>query len=261
MDTNITTNSTKIGFFGSCQLHLCDKFFLTEKMLKTHNYIVVFSLGFYLYDPNFGSKRKLDYSIFNNIDILIIEINSLPLDNQASSDRIINYLKDTNVKIIKTFLIKFPIYPINWSGYGENKKDYLNWDGLDNIDYKEKFKNCIKSMYKDNLKSDLSTKITDFVENNFSKYLLFTHSMHPTNILLFHLWKYILQNINIDINNYKYNLNPYFFGEMNLNDIKSEWYQPFTKKMVKDLNIKFTNVIIDDKFYIDRYLIKQKFFL
>lgn len=98
-----------------------------------------------MYDHNFPSpKKKLNYSIFNNIDILIIENNSLPLDNQASSSGIINYCTKKNIKIIKTFLIYFPIFPLNWSGYGENKKDYLNWVGLDNIDYKERFKKCIK---------------------------------------------------------------------------------------------------------------------
>jgi len=117
---------------------LYDKCFLNEQMLKTYNYHVVFSLAFYLYDPNFGAgNRKLDYSIFNDIDILIIEINSLPLDNQASSKRIINYLKDKRVKIIKTF-------------------------------YKERFKMCIEKMCKSNIESDLSTEITDFVENNFN---------------------------------------------------------------------------------------------
>lgn len=260
MNTKI---STKIGFFGSCQLHLCDKFFLNKQMLKTYNYDVVFSLGFYLYDPNFGAKRNLDYSIFNDIDILIIEINSLPLDNQASSKRIINYLKDKSVKIIKTFLIKFPIYPINLSGYGDLKKNYLNWCGLDNINYKERFKMCIEKMRKSNIESDLSTEITDFVENNFNKHLLFTHSMHPTNILVYQLWKYILQNIDIDINNHKYNLNPYFFGAFDFNHMKSGnvWYQPFPIKMAKDLNIQFTNVIVDDQFYIDRYNKNKSAFL
>ncbi len=233
-----------IGFFGSCQLNSCD-FFLNDQIKKKYNINVVFSLAFYMYDYNYSEyKGKLDYSIFNNIDILIIEINSLSLDNQASSEKIIDYCINKNIKIIKTFLIKFPIYPLNWSGFGENKKDYLNWDGLDNIDYKEKFKNCIESMRKSNIKSDLSIELTDFVEKNFNKQLLFTHSLHPTNKLLYQLWKYILQNLFINIED-----NKYIFTSQIINC----WYNPFTIKMIKDLDIQFTNVIINDQFYINRY--------
>lgn len=43
------------------------------------------------------------------------------------------------------------MYSINWSGYSENKKDYI--------------------------------------KNNYNKQLLFTHSLHLTNILLYKLWK------------------------------------------------------------------------
>ena len=233
-----------IGFFGSCQLNSCD-FFLNDQIKKKYNINVVFSLNFYMYDYKYlYYKGKLDYSIFNNIDILIIEINSLSLDNEASSEKIIDYCINKNIKIIKTFLIKFPIYPLNWSGFGENKKDYLNWDGLDNIDYKEKFKNCIESMRKSNIKSDLSIELTDFVEKNFNKQLLFTHSLHPTNKLLYQLWKYILQNLFINIED-----NKYIFTSQIINC----WYNPFTIKMIKDLDIQFTNVIINDQFYINRY--------
>jgi len=239
-------NSNKnIGFFGSCQLHLCSDFFLNEQIKCKYNITVIFSLPSYEYDYNYPNYRgKLDYSIFDNLDILIIEINLLPLDNQASSERIINYLKTKNVKIVKTFLIKFPIYPLNWSGYGENKTDYLNWLGLDNINYKENFKKCIESMRESNIKSDLSHEITDFVEKNFNKQLLFTHSLHPTNILLYQLCKYILQNLFINIEE-----NKYIFTYELINC----WYNPFTTKMIKDLDIQFRDVIIDDQFYIDRY--------
>jgi len=148
------------------------------------------------------------------------------------------------IKIYKTFLIKFPIYPLNWSGYGENKEDYLNWNGLDNINYKEKFNHCLESVYKSNIKSDLSTNITEFIKNNFNKQLLFTHSLHPTNILLYELWRYILQNFSINIED-----NEYIFTEELINC----WYNPFTTKMIKDLDIQFRNVVIDDEFYINRY--------
>ena len=235
----------KISIFGSCQLCSGNKFFCNDQIKKKYDIDIVFSLAFYQYDNNFpGHIGKLDYSIFDNIDILIIEINSLKYDNQASSERIIDYCTNKNIKIIKTFLIKFPIYPLNWSGYGENKKDYIEWAGLDNIDYKEKFKNCVDSMRKSNIESDLSTELTDYVEKNFNKQLLFTHSLHPTNILLYQLWKYIFQNLNINIED-----NEYVFTH----EIINCWYNPFTTKMIKDLDIQFTNVIIDDKFYIDRY--------
>jgi len=136
--------------------------------------------------------------------------------------------------------------------YGENKKDYLNWTDLDKIDYKTRFKECIESMRKDNMKSNLSTKITDFVENNFNKQLLFTHSLHPTNILLHQLWKYILKNLNINIEDNTYT----FSGEL-----INCWCNPFTTKMIHDLDIQLENVVIDDQFYINRYNKFQSAFL
>jgi hypothetical protein len=240
----IYMSSKNIGFFGSCQLHLCDKFFLDELIQKQFNLKVIFSLPFYLYDTKFPVyKGILDYSIFDNLDILVIEINKL--ENEASSNKIINYCKskNENIKIIKTFLIKFPIYPINWSTYSENKQDYLNWNGLDNIDYKEKFNKCIESVRKNNIESDLSIDLTNFILNNFNKQLLFTHSLHPTNKLLYELWKHIFFHLSINIDNYKYNLK---------NELITGWFNPFTSKMVKDLDIKFTTRI-DDDFYIKRY--------
>ena len=232
----------KIGFFGSCQLHLCSSFFLNKEVIKKNNIEVLFSLPFYEYDPNYSVYRGLlDYTIFNNLDCLIIEINNLK--NEASSKRIISYCLNKNIKVIKTFLIKFPIFPINWSGYRENTADYVKWAGLDNIDYKRKFKQCILSCRKSNAESDLSTSITDFIENNFNKQLLFTHSLHPTNILLYELWRNILSHISINIKDNNYN----FIEELIL-----FWHNPFTSKMVKDLNINF-KVNVDDMFYINRY--------
>jgi len=234
----------KIGFFGSCQLHLCDKFFLNQSIKQQFNIIVEFSLPFYEYDKNYiNNCRILDYKIFDNLDILIIELNNLDNDNQASSSKIITYCKEKNIKIIKTFLIKFPIYPINWSGYGINKQDIKTYTNLNNIDYKKKFNACIESCRKSNIESDLSTDITDFIYNNFDKQLLFTHSLHPTNVLLYQLWKNILTHLSINIENYKYN-----FG----NELINCWYNPFTSKMVKDLDIKF-NTIVNDDFYVKMY--------
>ena len=173
----------KIGFYGSCQLHLASPVFINSKILNNNKIEVIFSLPFYVYDKLFpGYIGELDYSIFNNLDILIIENNNL--DCKASSNNIINYCKNKNIKIFKTCLIKFPIYPINWSGYCENIKDYKDWIGLDNIDYKLKFEKCLISLSNNIAKSDLNKNIIDFIKNNFNKQLLFTHSLHPTNILL-----------------------------------------------------------------------------
>lgn len=86
-------------------------------------------------------------------------------------------------------------------------------------------------------------KITEFIENNFNKKLLFTHSLHPTNILLFELWKSIFNNLSINIDDYIFIFNK---------ELIDCWYNPFTSKMIKDLNIEF-ETIVDDIFYINRY--------
>jgi len=204
-------------------------------------------LPFYEYDPKYANyKGKLDYTIFDNLDYLILEINNLK--NQASSDAIIEYCSTKNIKIIKKFLINFPIYPINWSGYGENKTDYIKFTGLDNIDYKKRFYDCITSCKNSNLKSDLSMDLTTFIENNFHKQLIFTHSLHPTNILLHELWRNIFSILTINIDDYNYTFDK---------QLIDYWHNPFTTKMVKDLNIEF-ETIIDDNFYIDRYTTNVK---
>ena len=149
----------KIGFFGSCQLHLCSNFFFNDDVLTNNDIKIMFNLPFYIYDEKYSKYNNiinhpiLDYSLFQNIDVLVIENNNLT--NQASSNKIIEYCLKLNIKIIKTCLLKFPIYPLNWSGYGENKKDYEIWDGLNNIDYITKFDKCIDSLLTDINKTDL----------------------------------------------------------------------------------------------------------
>ena len=59
-------------------------------------------------------------------------------------------------------------------------------------------------MKKNNAQSDLSMKLTDFVIHNFNKKLLFSHSLHPTNILLYELFRYIMDKLNINIEEYEY---------------------------------------------------------
>ena len=76
----------------------------------------------------------------------------------------------------------------------------------DSIDYKEKFEKCIKSLMKNNIESDLNIDLTSFISNNFDKQLLFTHSLHPTNVLLYQLWKHILIHLSINIDNYQFNI-------------------------------------------------------
>jgi hypothetical protein len=106
----------KIGLFGSCQLCIPYKFFFSNEILKIYNFEILFALFFFNYDDEYTKKNCiLDYAIFDNCDILIIENNNL--QNQASSTKIIEYclIKNKNMKIIKTFLINFPIFPLNWS--------------------------------------------------------------------------------------------------------------------------------------------------
>ena len=79
--------------------------------------------------------------------------------------------------------------------------------------------------------------------------MLFTHSLHPTNILLYQLWKIILEKININITNYD---SDYDLINKKEELIPTYWINPFTNKMVQDLNIQF-DVVIDDEFYINRY--------
>ena len=239
-----------IGIFGSCQLYYTANFFLNKKLLENNNLDIKLRLAFYEYDDNFMgmSRPNLDYNNFNNLDILIIENNNL--ENQASSEKIINYCKNqnSNIQIIKTCLIKFPIYPINWSGYGENKNDYLNWDGLENINYVDKFNKILNSIEKEICNTDLDNSIVEFIRNNFNKVLLFTHSLHPTNILLYELWRLILKNLDINIETYNYNLTK---------ELIICWFNPITSKMVNDLNINFDCLIneckVNDDFYINRY--------
>ena len=231
------------------------KYFLNKNLLESNNLELKFNLAFYRYDPEYRRyEGKLDYSIFNDLDTLIIEINNLDDENQASSKKIINYCNKNNINVIRTFIIKFPIYPINWSGKGENKQDYLNWEGLENIDYNKKFIKCIESIRKSNIDSDLSTNIVDFIEKNFSKKLLFTHSLHPSNILLYELWRYILEKLLINIDDYKFNINEEIIPikSMGPPDNISKLSNPFTSKMIIDLNITFS-IKPNDKFYIERY--------
>jgi hypothetical protein len=225
-------------------------FFLNEE-IKNFNIEVKFSLPFYNYDNSYiYYKGTLNYSIFDDLDVLVIEINNLHEDNQASSKKILDYCENKNIKTIKTFLIKFPIFPINWSGYVINKNDYLDWVYLNNINYKKRFMECIESCRKSNLNCDLDVDITNFIYKNFNKKLLFTHSLHPTNALLYQLWKNILIKFSIDIDKYHYDFK---------NELINCWHNPFTSKMIKDLDIKFETTV-DDDFYINLYNEnKQKF--
>jgi hypothetical protein len=201
----------------------------------------MFSLASYKYDNNYWEyTHELDYKIFDNIDILIIELNKY--ENNASSDKIIKYCQEKNIKIIKTCMIIFPIFPINWSGYGDNSKDYINWIELDKIDYKIRFKKIIDS---------LKLKFINYIEENFNKKLLFLHSLHPTNILLYELWKSIFNNLNIKITDYKYKFDK---------EILEGWLNPYTTKMIKDLDIQY-EVVIDDNFYLERYNENKLLFL
>lgn len=243
-------NRKKIGVYGSCQLHLCSDFFFNEEIIEKNNLEIIFALASYKYDYNyFEYTHELDYKIFDNIDILIIELNKY--ENNASSDNIIKYCQEKNIKIIKTCMITFPIFPINWSGYGDNPKDYINWIELDKIDYKTRFKKIIDSLKLKFINSNLDLNIINYIEENFNKKLLFLHSLHPTNILLYELWKSIFNNLNIKITDYKYKFD---------REILEGWLNPYTTKMFEDLDIKY-EVNIDDNFYLERYNENKLLFL
>jgi hypothetical protein len=233
----------KIGIIGSCQLHLCSDIFFSEEVCFANNITICFSIPFYLYDKKYYEYTKeLDYSIFDTINVLIIENNNLT--NKASSEKIIQYCRAKEIRIIRTCLLKCPIFPINWSGYGERTIDYENWKPLHEIDYNIKLNQILRSMREDLKATNLNIKLFHFIKNNFNKIHLFNHSLHPTNVLLYELWRDILEKFKINIDQYKFDLD----GEQIIND----WFNPFTTKMVQDLNIQF-DVNVDDQFYIKRY--------
>ena len=106
----------------------------------------------------------------------------------------------------------------------------LEWCDLEKMILK-KIDKCILSLINENKKSDLSLDISKFIENNFNKKLLFTHSLYPTNYLLYEIWKSIFDNLNINIIDYNYDLNK--------NELINCSFNPFTIKMMIDLDIQF----------------------
>ena len=246
----------KIGIFGSCQLDVYKKF-LTDKVCDKYNVKLMFMILFFEYDEGFPDfyKGTLNYACFNDIDLLIIQNNNLNVNNQASSKRIINFCKSKNIKILQIPLLYFPIYPINWDGKGYNKKHLASFYKHKDIDYTLKLKHVLSNIKNEIRKSDISIELFYFIQNNFRKQLLFIHSLHPTNKLLVHLWKYIFDLLGFEFNNSQYTFNYQL--------IDNGWYNPFTSKMVKDLNIKITQKqltnlnlkykLIDDEFYINLF--------
>lgn len=246
----------KIGIFGSCQLDVYKKF-LTEEVCSKYNVKIMFMKLFFKYDEGFPAfyKGNLDYSCFNSIDLLIIQNNNLNPKNQASSKKIINFCKSKNIKIIQIPLLYFPIYPINWDGKGYNKKHLASFYKYKNVDYNSKLKQVLSNIKNEIRKSDISIELFYFIQNNFRKRLLFIHSLHPTNKLLVHLWKYIFYLLGFEFNTDQY--------KFNYQLIDNGWFNPFTSKMVKDLNIKITQnqlanlnlkyKLVDDNFYINLF--------
>lgn len=235
-----------VGLFGGCQLTYTYNFFLNEEVCAKNDFNIKFALSWFEYDKDYWEyKGILDYSIFDNLDILIISNNYLPSENQASHKKIINYIKERNANttIIRTVSIRFSIFPINWNGYGENKNDYIYWKDLDTIDYQDKFKKCMNTVRKQIDKTDLQQFIADYIEENFNKEYLFSHCMHPTNVLFYQIWKSLFMCLKLNIEDYQYN----FKEELVFN-----WVNPFTIKMMKDLKIQF-DTYVDDDFYIERY--------
>lgn len=236
----------KIALAGSCQLGGSVRmFFFNEEVRKDNNIIETCTIPLYLYSKRIGNMYRgdLNYNIFDDYDIIIIENNNY--EGTASSERIIRYCIKKKKKIIRTCMLKFPIFPINWSGFGENKKDYIQWKEPNKIDYKVKFNECINSLKKNIEKTDLDMDIVHFIQDNFSRTLLFSHSLHPTNILLYKLYESIFKNLNIDINKYKF-----IFKKVLI--YTHTMINPITTKMIQDLNIQF-KTIPNDKYYIARY--------
>ena len=64
----------KIGIFGSCQLDVYNKF-LTDKVCNKYNVKLMFMILFFEYDEGFPDfyKGTLNYTCFNDIDLLIIQ--------------------------------------------------------------------------------------------------------------------------------------------------------------------------------------------
>ena len=75
-----------IGFFGSCQLHMASSYFFNEEVLNNNNLKILVNLPFYEYDEKhpYYKNDKLNYEIFDNLDVLIIENNISKLGYQSN---------------------------------------------------------------------------------------------------------------------------------------------------------------------------------
>jgi hypothetical protein len=241
-------NRTNVGMFASHQLIKSYEYFLTNQVAEENK----LRLNFFFYNHDYDTLNNqyaeiLDYRKFNELDTLIIEINSLT--NQASSTNIIKYAleKNPNMKIIKVCQIDFLIFPINWNSQFDKSRNYKNWRGAHKINFKSKFRICINSLYRHFKNTDYDTKIIEFIKSNFHNQLLFTSCTYPTNILLCEMWKCLFSLMNIDFD--KYNFASVLNEKELLNDPRPN---PFTTKMISDLDITF-NPKIDDKLYNKRY--------
>lgn len=236
-----------LTIYGSCQLTIGFKYFLTEELLLENDLYISDCLNFFEYDDNFYDNcvaPKLDYERFDICDIMIIEINSLK--NQASSDKILDYMRVNNpkCKIIKTPLIYFPFFPFNKSGYGiitkekfKDKKHIKKY--LNTICYKTLFNTCLDNFRIYNDMSDID--IYPFIKNNMEKTRLFNDCLHPTNVVLLEAAKLILQKLNIDVKEH----------DLSKEIIPRTVYGiilPYTTKMINDLDVKY-HVPVNDNYY------------
>ena len=241
-------NRTHIGIFSSRQLVKSCRFFLNDQVIEENKLRLDFFFNFNDYDTLRNKYAEiLDYRKFDGLDVLIIEINSLT--NQASSTNIIKYAlsKNPNMKIIKVCCLEFLIFPINWNSQTDKSRNYKNWRGINKINFKVKFKVCIHSLYRQFKGTDYNTQIIEFIKNNFHKNKLFTSSTYPTNLLLCEMWKclFLLMN-NIPFE--KYN----FISSLKEELLDDPRPNPFTTKMISDLNIEY-ECNIDNNFYTKLY--------
>lgn len=95
-----------IGFVGSCQLHLCDTFFLNNYIKKKYNIKVKFSIPFYKYDPLYY-KEHLDYSIYIYI-IIVVSISAKTKITQFFKLYKFNHIYFPSFSLIRYLIFKLP---------------------------------------------------------------------------------------------------------------------------------------------------------
>ena len=230
-----------IGILANHQIHDTYQYFLTPQILKDNNLRIAFV---YKYDD--FEINKEDLKMFDSINVLII-------DNDGSLCKtIIKYIKDNNLQInlIKICEIEFPIFPLNWNSKKDYARNYKNWKGINKINFTCKFNVCIKKLYRKFASIDYDENIIQYIKDNFSTKLLFTGTCYPTNHLINELWKCLFKKIWI-----KNSID----DKIRENILKNPKPNPYTTKMISDLNIKYFPYT-NDKYYNIMYTKNYPYF-